>query len=168
MKRNIELKTKYANHTSARNKLRALGAKEQTPMVQVDTYFCVATGRLKLREMADRAELIWYQRADVKRTRDSRYTLVKVADPAALKLALAGALGVRGIVKKRREWFLWKNVRIHLDTVRGLGKFIEFEAVIGPSQSAAAGHERVERLCEALGISKRDHLSASYSDLAGI
>jgi len=36
-------------------------------------------------------------------------------------------------VSKRREIYLWHNVRIHLDAVTGLGSFVEFEAVLGRS-----------------------------------
>ena len=51
-------------------------------------------------------------------------------DAGALKTALVAALGIRGVVHKRREIYLWHNVRIHLDEVAGLGALVEFEAVL--------------------------------------
>ncbi|MGK3856667.1 class IV adenylate cyclase, partial [Enterococcus faecium] len=82
-------------------------------------------GRLKLREIDGQAAvLIWYDRPDHDAARLSKYHLVPVADPAALKAALTDALGVRGEVRKRREIYLWHNVRIHLDEVAGLGSFL--------------------------------------------
>jgi adenylate cyclase class IV len=39
-------------------------------------------------------------------------------------------------VSKRREIYLWHNVRIHPDAVTGLGSFVEFEAVFGRASSA--------------------------------
>ena len=39
-------------------------------------------------------------------------------------------LGAQGCVRKRREVWLYRNARIHLDTVEGLGQFIEIEVVV--------------------------------------
>src|SRR5439155_19313215 len=115
MKRNIELKANFTNHAEAVRALRAIGAAEQPAMRQVDTYFRVPRGRLKLRELADRAELIGYRREDRSKTRRSEYVVAKLSDPRAVKAALEATLGVAIVVKKRRRWFLWKNVRVHLD-----------------------------------------------------
>jgi len=168
MNQNIELKTRFADHAKAKRILRALGAKAQKPMSQVDTYFHCKTGRLKLREMPDRTELIWYRRPDGSRPRASNYIVVKITDAKGIKIALSSALGLRGVVRKRRQWFLWKNVRIHLDTIQGLGRFIEFEAVIGPKETPAEGHDRIALLCRQLGITKRHVLRNSYVDILGL
>jgi adenylate cyclase, class 2 len=50
---------------------------------------------------------------------------------AELRAALSSALGIKVVVAKKRSLFLWNEVRIHLDEVKGLGNFIEFEAVAG-------------------------------------
>ena len=42
-----------------------------------------------------------------------------------LTVRLAEALGVRSVVRKRREIYLYHNVRIHLDEVCDLGRFLE-------------------------------------------
>src|SRR5689334_19062289 len=110
MKRNIELKTKYGDLDRAKEVLRGMGAREQAAMSQVDTYFNAPRGRLKLREMGDRVELIWYEREDSARTRGSDYVVARVTDVEGVRSALVGAMGVKVVVKKRREWFLWHNV----------------------------------------------------------
>jgi adenylate cyclase, class 2 len=165
MKRNLELKTRCGDLEGAKERLRAIGAKEQVGMQQVDTYFNVAHGRLKLREMEARAELIWYRREDSAVTRGSDYLIVPVSDARVMKAALAGAMGVRVVVKKRREWFLWENVRVHLDRVEGLGTFVEFEAVMENGETEEKGHERIAWLCKELGIEAGDRVEGSYSDL---
>ena len=99
---------------------------------QIDTYFHCRHGRLKLRQIDGlRAELVWYARPDEEGPKPSDYQLVPLQNPETLKAALAAALGVRAVVEKRREIFLYHSVRIHLDDVVGLGHFIEFEAVLG-------------------------------------
>jgi predicted adenylyl cyclase CyaB len=136
---------------------------------QVDTYFAARRGRLKLREVDDeRAELIAYERPDRVDVRASSYRVVPVAAPAALAAALAAALGVRGKVVKRREIYLWENVRIHIDRVEGLGAFLEFEAVIGESDGDEVSRQRLETLSERLGIRSEDTVTGSYSDLLGL
>ncbi len=82
------------------------------------TYFHVQRGGLKLREESPgRPHLIQFERADRPEQRPSSYSIVMVDDGEALRLALGAALGVRGVVSKRRRLFLWKTVRIHLDEV---------------------------------------------------
>lgn len=41
-----------------------------------------------------------------------RYTVVPVVDPAGLTATLVNAYGLRGVVAKRRELWMWQNVRI--------------------------------------------------------
>jgi predicted adenylyl cyclase CyaB len=136
---------------------------------QTDTFFPVPHGRLKLREIdAQPAVLIWYERPNQSEARLSSYHLVPVSDPAGLKTALTEALGVRGVVRKQREIFLWHNVRIHLDDVADLGTFIEFEAVLSDSDDAAVAHERLDYLCRLLNVHAADHVAVAYADLLGL
>ena len=69
------------------------------------------------------------------------------------------------VVRKTRELWLLDNVRIHLDTVDGLGTFLELEAVVGPSHDEARCHAQVDALLPAFGVTERDCVRASYSDL---
>jgi len=133
---------------------------------QVDTYFHCRDGRLKLREIdALPALLVWYVRDDQKGPKPSDYFLVPVSNPQTLKQALTAALGVRGVVRKRREIFLYHNVRIHLDEVAGLGSFLEFEAVLGPQVDDAAGRVQLDELLERFAVDPADLLSGSYADM---
>jgi predicted adenylyl cyclase CyaB len=74
-------------------------------------------------------------------------------------------LGVRGVVEKRREVYLWHNVRIHLDEVTGLGTFIEFEAVLGPEVDDARGRDQLADLSRRFGIAQGDLLAGSYGEM---
>jgi len=170
--RNIELKARCADLRGAARAALGIGATRVGELRQVDTYFRFAHGRLKLRETdgvgTGGAELIAYERADDPAFRSSDYYVIPVSHPADMKAALSKKLGVRGEVRKRRELFLWHNVRIHLDDVADLGTFIEFEAVITPADAEPASRDRLARLSEALSIRDEDRIAVSYSDLLGL
>ena len=133
---------------------------------QRDTYFHAVTGRLKLREAPPQpAELIAYARAELAGPKVSLYRVVAVADHLALIDALTDALGVRCVVEKARRLLLWRNVRIHLDRVTGLGHFVELEAVAASPGGLEAERDRVEQLCAALGIARDRLVARGYADL---
>jgi predicted adenylyl cyclase CyaB len=169
VRRNLELKARHPNLAAARELVQELGAAPAGVEFQTDTYFFARQGRLKLREIQRQsATLIWYERADQATPRICHYQLVPVLDPGILKAALAAALGVRGEVCKRREIFLWHNVRIHLDEVAGLGTFVEFEAVLSPADDLATAQDRLNHLRDLLGISPGDVIPQSNADLLGL
>ncbi len=145
----------------------ALGAAERGVLDQRDTYFRVPHGRLKLREEGASAQLIAYERPDQAAQRESSYRIVAVEEAEELKAALAAALGVSVTVAKERRLFLWEGVRIHLDKVKGLGDFIELEAVIGEDalDPGSAGRQ-VQELRRAFAIETDDLVGESYCDLA--
>lgn len=164
---NIELKAVYPDLAKGTRLSETLGATHQGELRQIDTYFHVRFGRLKLREVEDRpeAELIAYHREDKARARASVYEIIPIPDPAAAKRGLASTLGIRAIVSKRRELWFWKNVRIHLDRVEHLGGFIEFEAVLEDSSQAEEGRRLVGDLARHFGIAPRDVQQVSYAEL---
>ncbi|MBX3414881.1 MAG: class IV adenylate cyclase [Pirellulales bacterium] len=167
-RRNIELKARLRDLAAARATAEKLATEFVGVQWQIDTYFVCAQGRLKLREIDDRmAQLVAYERSDERTSKASDYYLVAVPQPALLKQALTAALGVRGVVRKRREIFLVENVRIHLDEVDGLGTFLEFEAVLGPHVDDRKGAQQVAELREAFGLRTEDLLACSYSDMCG-
>jgi adenylate cyclase class 2 len=144
----------------------ALGADDHGELVQRDTYFNVPTGRLKLREEKNNvSHLISYARAGESEERLSRYRIIEIEDAVGLKAALSESLGARVVVSKRRRLFLWRDVRIHLDVVDGLGAFLVFE-VVAPEHSDLAGEwEKVRHLREAFAIGTEDLVDCSYADL---
>jgi adenylate cyclase class IV len=164
--RNIELKARLADLDAARKAAAAIATKQLGTQQQIDTYFHCRHGRLKLRQIDGlRAELVWYARADQTDPKPSDYQLAPLAHPETLKAALAAALGVRAIVEKRREIFLYHQERIHMDDVLHLGHFIEFEAVLGPALDEAAGRALIDTLMGHFAISPADLLASSYGEM---
>ncbi len=162
---NVELKARVGGHERSRRVCEELGAESRRVLVQRDTYFVTAHGRLKLREEeGSAAQLISYRRPDSTGARSSRFRLVEVTDAEGLRQALSEALGVRAVVAKRRHLYMWEGVRIHLDEVEGLGAFVEFEAPVAADGGGAA-RALVERLRAAFGIADFDLVAGSYVDL---
>jgi homotetrameric cytidine deaminase len=165
VRRNIELKATDQDPERSLSVSLELGAEDRGVLLQRDTYFKVAHGRLKLREEEPGgATLVQYARADESVARLSSYRLVPVADPGELRAALDAALGTLVVVEKRRRLLLWEDVRIHLDDVTGLGTFVELEAVAPPGSDLEPERARIAQLSGALGIGPERILSDSYSD----
>jgi len=167
MPANIEIKASIRDFDELRRRAEALSDTNCEIITQEDTYFPVATGRLKLRILApNRAQLIYYTRPVQAGPKLSAYHITETSDPEGLKKALALACGIRGVVKKTRHLYHFGQTRIHLDDVEALGKFLELEVVLRPEQSEIEGRKTAEELMGQLGIEKCDLLAGSYMDLA--
>lgn len=166
LRRNLEIKARLVDRGAARRHIQQLAAERLGQQVQTDTYFHCRSGRLKLREITGRhAQLIWYDRPNLAQAKTSRYHLADVNDPETVKAALAAALGVRCTIKKRREIFLHRYVRIHLDQVYQLGDFIELEAVMQPDTSLDEAERLLQDLIEQIGIDSEQLLRTSYGEM---
>lgn len=144
---------------------------EQDPLFigedrQVDTYFNVSTGRLKLREGDIENALIHYERENTAAAKASLVLLYQHTPDKALKDILAKTLGVKAIVDKRRKIYFIGNVKFHFDTVESLGTFVEVEAI---DKDGNIGREKLQSQCDEyaamLGITEKDYCPASYSDM---
>jgi adenylate cyclase class IV len=163
---NLELKVRLDDLDPVAAALRALGAEDGGVLSQRDTYFAVASGRLKLREMPHVAELVSYERDEDERgDRWSRYTLtpVALAEVSGLLLRLTGEHGIRGVVEKVRRLWLVPGARVHLDEVAGLGSFVEIEVVNPPSPEQ--GQAILNDLMNALDLGAGRVVPGSYIDL---
>ena len=163
---NIELKARCEDLGRLREICTSMGAESQEPERQIDTYFRVPHGRLKLREsLRSGAELIYYTRADVAGARESHYEIYQVEDAEGLKTILRRSLGVKAVVAKRREIFVIGDVRIHLDKLQDLGTFVELEGSVQDAAELAVVAEEVRALQQALAIDDRSLVKESYADL---
>lgn len=165
-RRNLEIKAVDPDPPATLHAALELGADDHGWLHQRDTYFHAVQGRLKLREAPpEPAELIAYARADLTTPKVSLYRIVQVADHVALVEALNDALGIRVVVEKARRLLRWRNVRIHLDRVEGLGDFVELEAVATSPGGLETERDRVEQLRAALGIADEHLIAHGYADL---
>lgn len=165
-RRNLELKAIDPSPEQTLDAALELGAEDGGTLHQRDTYFHAVQGRLKLREAPpDVAELISYRRADREGPKVSHYRIVPVYDPIALTDALAETLGVRAVVEKARRLLVWRGVRIHIDDVAGLGRFVELEAVSDAPGGLYAEEAKIAELRRALDIGDDRLVARGYAEM---
>lgn len=163
---NIEIKATCRNPELIRQYLAKNQADFKGTDLQVDTYFNVSRGRLKLREGNIENNLIYYERNDQAGAKESNFQLVPVADSKGLKEILSKCYGIKVVVEKEREIYFIKNVKFHLDHIVGLGNFAEIEAsdLHGP-----VSKDDLQKQCnfyiKEFGINEGDLVSVSYSDM---
>lgn len=163
---NIEIKARCSNQDKIRDILKSEGSDFKGTDHQIDTYFKVSGGRLKLREGNIENSLIFYNREDKEGPKQSDVTLLKVDADKSPKEILSQALGVLVEVDKQREIYFIDNIKFHLDTVKGLGTFVEIEAI---DEDGSMGKEKLLEQCnqylEKFEIKEKDLISVSYSDM---
>jgi len=162
----VEIKAHCADLQAIRELLRARNADFRGVDRQIDTYFRVPRGRLKLREGRIENCLVYYEREDQTGPKHSDVTLFPVTPNGTLKEILTKALGVLVVVEKQREIYFIENVKFHLDTVKELGNFVEIEAI---DATGTIGKERLRAQCQAFldlfQLAPADLIALSYSDL---
>ena len=164
----VELKARVNELTSARSRLNQLKAEAIGIFHQIDTYYVVPKGRLKLREIVGEAdaELIYYEREDIPVPKRSSVFILRIPQPHSFKRIITKILKVKVIIDKVREIFRFEGVQIHLDKVKSLGYFIEFERITSAnSEQRKDDISKIERLISELNIAPRDLVGLSYSDL---
>jgi adenylate cyclase class 2 len=163
---NFEFKAQTNKLTDLENKFLALDPVFMGEDHQMDTYFRVPKGRLKLREGIIENSLIYYERENTAEPRPSNITLYDHVPGKGLKEILFKLYEVKVVVDKKRKIYFIDNVKFHFDMVKGLGTFIEVEAI---DQNASLGVQKLKEQCEKygsfFGIRKADYIGFSYSDL---
>lgn len=164
---NIEIKAKCENLDAARETLKHRGAIFKGCDRQTDTYFKVPKGRLKLREGNIENCFVYYERENTAGPKSAEVILYPLTAPAGqLKEILAQTHGVLTVVEKTREIYFLENVKFHLDTVPGLGTFVEIEAI---DQNGSVGKARLDEQCRfymnLLHVKNEGLVTVSYSDM---
>lgn len=163
---NVEIKARCQDPSFIRNYLKNHDAFFKGLDHQIDTYFNCSRGRLKLRSGNIENSLIFYKRSDQAGPKTSDISLTKLFKDSDLGDTLAQALGVKVIVDKKREIYFIKNVKFHIDEVKGLGSFVEVEAI---DEKGDIGLEKLNEQCffylKEFKINDSDLITNSYSDL---
>jgi adenylate cyclase class 2 len=182
----VELKVR-ADHGAVRDRLDALGATRAGRVRQVDTYydaphrdFAETDEALRVRE--ETAEpgtgsdggqggeietRLTYKGPLVEqesKTREEAETAV--ADPGAMRAVLDG-LGFEpaATVEKERDRYQVEGYTVTLDTVDGLGEFVEVETEVGSEPEVEAAREEAAALLERLGLDPGEGIRTSYLGL---
>ncbi len=164
--RNFEFKAKVDSLEKYETQLLKLNPIYVGLDHQVDTYFNVQKGRLKLREGNIENSLINYDRDDLPDSKISEVILYKYEADPALKKILALQLGIKAVVDKKRKIYFLDNVKFHFDIVENLGTFIEVEAI--DSKEEFTNEElkaQCDRYFDFFELPAENIIDRSYSDL---
>jgi predicted adenylyl cyclase CyaB len=166
----IEIKARCTNPSKVRQlllqqpNLQFIGVD-----AQVDTYFKIPSGRLKLREGNIENSLIYYDRENKKDAKKSDVTLYKPTEVVSLKAVLLAALPTLIVVEKKREIYFIDHIKFHIDTLTTLGSFIEIEVIDATdAMDITKMKEQCQRYMELFDVQKEDLMENSYSDMLQI
>lgn len=166
--KNIELKVAVKDFKEITNSLKKNQADFKGKFSQVDTYYNFKNKRLKIRGIDHKIyQLITYYRYDQAGFKISDYT-IKYLNQKELKYYkqhLGRLYGESVKVSKKRELWIYKNTRIHLDKIRGIGKFLELETVVNNSLDFKNLEEEHRKIINLLHLSHYKKINKSYSDL---
>jgi predicted adenylyl cyclase CyaB len=169
MNMNTEIKARVRDWQRQQERARELSGQPGQTLRQTDAYFTVANGRLKMRitKEDESAVLVYYQRDDLTYPKVSRYTLLPMTKPDALKLKeiMVTACGEVAEVIKTRILYMVGCSRIHFDDVERLGQFIEIEFVQADSDARDSGIDKVQEIMHKLDVRQEDLVHCSYADL---
>ena len=165
MPKNVEIKASIRDRAALLARAKTLwGAPKR--LVQKDRFYPCPNGRLKLRlQKPGPSYLIAYSRPNRRGPKTSRYLTAVAPAPEALAACLRAALGAGPVVSKTRLLFMAGRTRVHVDSVAGLGDFLELEVVLRRGEGAAAGRKEALRLMELLGVRPEDLVEGAYADL---
>lgn len=188
----VELKVR-ADHDAVRDRLDALGAESLSTVTQVDTYYDAPDRAFAETDEALRVRVETVQDAgagengsptapggstrtvltykgplvdDASKTR--REVETRVADEESIRSILEG-LGYEAVptVRKERERYRLAGVTVTLDSVAGLGEFVEVEldATEESDDAVAAARDRASDVLDDLGLDASEQIRTSYLGL---
>jgi adenylate cyclase len=176
---NLEFKARLRNPAAVHQVLAKYDIPLAATLRQTDTYFQAENGRLKLREIeGEQSQLIFYVRPDAAEAKRSDYLIAPVSSAAALREVLGAACGIRAAVKKIRELYLLPRrlsrsdgaqadarSRLHLDTVDGLGNFLEIEVILQEGEPPEQAEQEAWTWLRKFDLAPEDLIAGSYVDL---
>ncbi len=163
---NVEIKAACSNPENIRRVLLDKGAEYKGRDHQIDTYFKTESGRLKVREGNIENSIIYYERSNKKGPKKSDIIMVNDTKGSPFIDILRRVLDKLAVVDKKRDIFFIGNVKFHIDNVKGLGSFVEIEAIDYKGNIGEARlKQQAEEYLNLFGIKKKELVSHSYSDM---
>ena len=159
---NLELKVKLNSFKRVNKLLKKLDAGFTKTLNQKDVYYKISGGLLKLRIENGEQSIIKYLRDEKGKDRFSNYDYLKFSYGNAENF-LKEILKIEAVVQKKRLLYMYDNTRIHLDTVKGLGYFLELETLVINGKNDAK--KRFAFIKEALELNELAEIKKSYRDL---
>jgi predicted adenylyl cyclase CyaB len=133
---------------------------------QIDTYFKIDRGRLKIRRGNIENSLVYYNRENRKNSKQSNVEMYNLPEDSNLEKLIRDKCDVLVVVDKKRDIYLIDNVKFHIDKVKYLGDFIEIEA---KSDNDSISMGSIKKQCnyykKLFKIQSKTLIKDSYSDM---
>ena len=159
---NLEIKIHMDSNDSPLKVLNNLHAEFVRDINQTDIYYSMPDSLLKLRVEDEGECLIKYNRDEENPDRFSDYEVIYLKSSGTEKF-FNSIFTLEAVVRKKRSLYLYNNTRIHLDTVQGLGTFMEFETLVINGMDDA--RKRFKFLIKKFEIDITKQIKCSYRDL---
>ncbi len=167
----VEIKAK-ADLSKVRLILEHIRAVKIRVEDQSDTYFAApyrdfakTDEALRIRNLDGRAVLTYKgpKLDSVSKTRKEFETVVDEKNTTEILHALG--FSEAGAVRKRREVFRAGDITVCLDSVEGLGEFLEVEIVVEEEQEPGPIRFKLFEFLKQFGISEEDSIRTSYLEM---
>lgn len=164
----IEVKSPCDDLRNVEARLNNLGARFEKEVVQSDVYlshpsrdFGTTDEALRLRREGDKHVLYYKGPKLDKETKTREELAAPIPEPSSLMTILEKlGFGVVAEVEKRRRIYLVGDVEVSLDSVTGLGGFVELEV---QDRDLEEGKKMIYALMRELGLEKMER--SSYLEL---
>jgi len=167
----VEVKVR-AEHARIRSLLEKLGAEKGKSEKQSDIYFAApyrdfakTDEALRIRSLDGKSVLAYKgPKLDaVSKTRKEVETFVEAGPTTQILHALGFAEA--GTVQKTREVFRLEELSVCLDTVEGLGEFLEVEILAGEESKLEASRAKLFEFLKRIGLGKAESIRTSYLEM---
>ncbi len=159
---NLELKVKLKSFSRVKKLLKVINAEFVKTLNQKDVYYKNHGELLKLRLENGEQSIIKYLRDEKGSDRFSNYEVLQIANGNAEKFFNI-IFKTEAVVEKKRQLFMYDNTRVHLDSVKGLGNFLELETLVLNSKLDAK--KRYYEIIKLLKLDQYESIRKSYRNL---
>ena len=180
----VECKLKIDNKVAIECKLKELGFSLVNNLTEVDRYFDNLKGDIKANDSAlrirvttnndtnDSSAEINFKGPKLDNVSVSRPEYETIVDDAPATEKILNSLGyyaVKPTVEKLRKTYVRDDMSACLDSVKGLGDFLELEILVNDKSEKDSALSRIEEMLKVLGYNIADTTRKSYlSQLMGI
>jgi len=160
---NLEIKIPVKNFKKLIAIIEKKGGQKIYSSRQIDIYYKLNNGRLKIRNSSGEKSIIYYKRIEDGSERRSDFETIKVDKPDKWIKLFDKFLERLTVVDKHRTLYHLYNTRIHFDKVKGLGNFVELETKVVKGKQKA--RKEFQKILELLKLNPEKQILNSYSDL---
>lgn len=163
MPTNLEIKVPVRNLNKLIKIVESNNGKKIYSSRQIDIYYKIPNGRLKIRNSSGEKSIIFYKRNEDGKERWSDFEVIKVKNPEEWIKFFDRFLERLIVVDKFRTLYHLENTRIHFDKVKKLGSFVELETKVVTNKKNA--RKEFEKILNLLDLKTENQILNSYSDL---